>query len=61
MGWVLMDMVCEIEENAELMQELLSCTPQVFKPSIPHLVYQYALYTNYASSHLSQPNPLLVD
>jgi hypothetical protein len=29
----------------------------VFKPSIPNLVYQYRLYTNYESSTLSQLNP----
>jgi EEF1A lysine methyltransferase 1 len=46
-----------IAENADFMKELLNVTPQVFKPSIPNLVYQYRLYTNYESSTLSQLNP----
>jgi hypothetical protein len=49
----------DAEENAEMMKELLDCNMQIFKPSIPHLVYQYALYTNYVSSNLSKPNPLI--
>lgn len=47
------------EENASMMQALLGCQPQPFKPSIPHLVYQYALFTNYPSQQLSAANPEL--
>ncbi|KAG5175582.1 putative N6-adenine methyltransferase-domain-containing protein [Tribonema minus] len=46
-----------IAENEELMAELLDVKPCVFKPSIPHLVYQYKLYTNYDSPNLNQRNP----
>ncbi|GMF22151.1 unnamed protein product [Phytophthora lilii] len=34
-----------------------SCRARTFKPSIPHLVYQYALYTNYESPALDVVNP----
>ncbi|KAH7479746.1 hypothetical protein PRIC1_008713 [Phytophthora ramorum] len=46
-----------IEENAGMIQELLGCRSRTFKPSIPHLVYQYALYTNYESPALDATNP----
>lgn len=39
------------------MESLLQCQKQKFKPSIPHLVYQYALFINYASTRLSESNP----
>ena len=43
------------------MGELLGVRPQRFLPSIPHLVYQYALYTNYDSERLAQRNPEIPD
>ena len=46
-----------IMENSALMQELLGCTTQLFRPSIPNLVYQYSLYANYESEALNQLNP----
>ncbi|KAL3137528.1 hypothetical protein ABBQ38_004813 [Trebouxia sp. C0009 RCD-2024] len=46
-----------IPENDSFLKLLLGVTPQKFKPSIPHLVYQYHIYTNYSSILLSQPNP----
>eukprot|EP00741_Cyanophora_paradoxa_P003047 tig00000663_g2959.t1 len=46
-----------IAENAPMMKELLDADPCAWKPSIPHLVYQYNAYTNYASKRLSAPNP----
>ncbi|CAM9426418.1 unnamed protein product [Chrysoparadoxa australica] len=46
-----------IEENADMMAKLLGVKPQVFKPSIPNLVYQYRLYCNYPSKRLQQSNP----
>lgn len=42
-----------------MIKSLLGCEPQTFKPSIPHLVYQYALYTNYPSAQLCALNPEL--
>jgi hypothetical protein len=29
----------------------------MFRPSIPHLVYQYSLYANYDSEGLGNKNP----
>lgn len=46
-----------IAENAAMMAELLDVRPTQFRPSIPNLVYQYALYTNYDSPGLAEPNP----
>ena len=41
------------------MEELFGAVPAVFRPSIPHLVYQYDLYINYpaVSPILSASNP----
>lgn len=33
-----------VAENAALMQELFGATACAFKPSIPHLVYQYSIF-----------------
>jgi len=46
-----------IDENASLIEQLLGCKPQKFRPSIPKLVYQYSIYTSYASKNLSELNP----
>ena len=46
-----------IAENAPLMSTLFGAKPQRWQPSIPHLVYQYACYTNYESKRLEQANP----
>ena len=45
-----------IAENAPMLEELLGVKPNKFLPSIPHLVYQYNLYTDYKSERLDQPN-----
>ncbi|TMW68253.1 hypothetical protein Poli38472_005721 [Pythium oligandrum] len=50
-----------IEENEMLLHSLLGCRIQRFKPSIPHLVYQYALFANYDSSFLQAANPEVED
>jgi 16S rRNA G966 N2-methylase RsmD len=46
-----------ISENAAMLEELLRVRPCLFKPSIPHLVYQYNFYTNYEAVVLNQVNP----
>lgn len=46
-----------VRENQKMMAEILDVKPQTFRPSIPNLVYQYDLYTNYSSPALSQCNP----
>ena len=45
-----------IDENEEFMNELLGCQRRAFRPSIPNLVYQYSLYSNYDSEGLNSPN-----
>ena len=45
-----------IAENQDMMNELLDVTPVVFQPSIPNLVYQYNLYSNYNSERLATIN-----
>ena len=55
------DSVCvlgtTVAENAELMQRLFGATSRKFKPSIPHLVYQYDTYANYPCDALDVTNP----
>jgi EEF1A lysine methyltransferase 1 len=46
-----------IAENAALLQSLFGVTSAQFKPSIPNLVYQYDLYTNFRPTVLAQVNP----
>lgn len=46
-----------IVENAAMLNELLGVFPVAFKPSIPHLIYQYNFYTNYDAKILNQINP----
>ena len=45
-----------VDENAVLMKALFGCNTVLFRPSIPHLVYQYSLYTNFPSSVLAIKN-----
>lgn len=45
-----------VDENAQLMSTLFDCKSVLFRPSIPHLVYQYSVFTNYASSVLATKN-----
>jgi hypothetical protein len=46
-----------IHENAAMMSDLLGVKPQMFRPSIPNLVYQYSTYINYDSKAFSALNP----
>ena len=48
-----------VDENKDLMADLFGCKPVSFRPSIPHLVYQYSVYTNFTSSVLANDNPEL--
>jgi len=50
-----------IAENADMMQSLLGLCPVRFRPSIPTLVYQYSVYTNYHSERLAVLNPEIDD
>ena len=49
-----------IDENEGFMQVLLGCQRKTYRPSIPNLVYQYSLYSNYESEGLNNPNPEIV-
>ena len=46
-----------VDENAGLMDTLFGCQPTHFKPSIPNLVYQYSVFTNFESDCLNAKNP----
>lgn len=48
-------------ENAPLLADGLGVRPHVWLPSIPHLPYQYAVYTNFDSPLLASPNPEVPD
>ncbi|KAL7482434.1 hypothetical protein ACHAW6_008109 [Cyclotella cf. meneghiniana] len=52
-------MTTTVDENAVLMAALFDCKPTLFRPSIPHLVYQYSVFVNFPSSALAQKNPEL--
>jgi hypothetical protein len=46
-----------VAENESLLSELLATKPCNFKPSIPHLIYQYNFFTNYMPIALADRNP----
>lgn len=46
-----------ILENEPLLKELFGCEATQFQPSIPNLVYQYNLFTNYKSDVFAKLNP----
>jgi len=50
-----------VDENTALMKDLFGCKPAIFRPSIPHLVYQYSAFTDFISPALSEKNPELVE
>ena len=39
-------LLCSIDENDKMLDELLQVKKRTFKPSIPHLIYQYNFYSN---------------
>ncbi|CAK82102.1 unnamed protein product (macronuclear) [Paramecium tetraurelia] len=47
---------CSIKENAKMLYELIKVVPQQYKPSIPHLIYQYDFYCNYEHEILKKVN-----
>ena len=50
-----------VDENAVLMKALFNCKPTLFRPSIPHLVYQYSVFANFSSNVLAERNTELGD
>jgi len=49
-----------VDENAVLMAALFDCKPTLFRPSIPHLVYQYSVFVNFPASALARKNSELL-
>ena len=50
-----------IDENEPFILDLLGAKRRTFRPSIPNLVYQYSLYSNYDSEGLASKNPEIPD
>ncbi len=50
-----------VVENEEHLQKILSVRMRKFKPSIPNLVYQYALYSNFEDERLERANPEIAE
>lgn len=50
-------LLCSIEENKDMLFTLLNVQKRVYKPCIPHLVYQYNFFSNYESDKLNEINP----
>ena len=40
-------LISTIDENESMIKELTGSVPQVFRPSIPNLCYQYSFYASY--------------
>lgn len=48
-----MYLISTIDENEAMIKELTGCSRQIFRPSIPNLVYQYSFYANYEHEALN--------
>ena len=49
-------MLSTIQENEKFLGEILGVKSRKYKPSIPNLVYQYCLYSNYEDEELDKVN-----
>jgi len=49
-----------IDENKDMIKWLTNCDIRPYWPSIPNLVYQYSLYSNYEDEALNSLNPEIV-
>ena len=54
-------LVSSISENDEKLKRLLNLDIKNFKPSIPHLVYQYNFFANYDDEELNKKNPEIIE
>ena len=54
-------LVSSIAENDEKLKRLLNLDIKAFKPSIPHLVYQYNFFANYDDEELNKKNPEIIE
>lgn len=52
---------CSIEENKNHLEKILGLKIQKYKPSIPHLVYQYNFYANYEDPEFDKKNPEIIE
>jgi len=50
-----------IDENAQFLFEKIKVIKRTYKPSIPHLVYQYSFYSNYDDEELCNKNPEIIE
>jgi hypothetical protein len=50
-----------VAENEAMLAELLGTEACTFKPSIPHLIYQYNIFTNFPPTALAEKNPEIPD
>lgn len=39
-----------------MLAELVGVKKKTFRPSIPHLIYQYSFYSNYENAEIDQVN-----
>lgn len=56
-----MYLISTIDENKAMIEELTGSKPQIFRPSIPNLVYQYSFYANYENPAMNEKNPEIPD
>ena len=54
-------LTCSIAENKEILEKLLNLKIKKFKPSIPHLVYQYNFYSNYEDDEFEKENEEIIN
>ena len=54
-------LVSSIAENDGNLKKLLNLDIKAFKPSIPHLVYQYNFFANYDDEELDKKNPEIIE
>ena len=54
-------LVSSIAENDGQLKRLLNLDIKNFKPSIPHLVYQYNFFANYDDEELNKKNPEIIE
>jgi hypothetical protein len=50
-----------IGEHEQWLHDEIGVSFRTYRPSIPHLIYQYRLYTNFNSALLDEPNPEIED
>lgn len=54
-------LVSTILENQDKLKNMLGVSVRNYKPSIPHLVYQYNFFSNYEDEELNKLNPEIIE